>query len=178
MMIALQNSIKSNETTFEKILLEYAPLIVAIVGIITLLFGLYQYRKSIIQNRSSIFLDMRNRYMGDVEFQNIFNLLENNSTELTNIPYKIKLRLLGFYEELAILVNSKLIRKEVAFYMFAYHALRIWDSDNFWILKDENGEDDGNIDKEAIYWSLFKDFVFQMKAMENKFQFKRNYFKV
>jgi hypothetical protein len=178
MMIALQNSIKSNETTFEKVLLEYAPLIVAIVGIITLLFGLYQYRKSIIQNRSSIFLDMRNRYMGDVEFQNIFNLLENNSTELTNIPYKIKLRLLGFYEELAILVNSKLIRKEVAFYMFAYHALRIWDSDNFWILKDENGEDDGNIDKEAIYWSLFKDFVFQMKAMENKFQFKRNYFKV
>ena len=75
MLIALQNSVKLTETTFEKILLEYAPLIVAIVGIITLLFGLYQYRKSIIQNRSSVFLDMRNRYMRDVEFQNIFNLL-------------------------------------------------------------------------------------------------------
>lgn len=158
--------------------LSYADLIIAIAAITTFIFGIYQYRKNIIQNRSTIFLDMRRRYVDDKKFQNLFAFLENDSIELVSVPYKTKMRFLGFYEELAMLVNSKLIRKNVAFYMFGYHAIQAWDSENFWVLQNEDGEMAGRIDKEAIYWSLFKNFVFQMKELEKAFKFKKSIFRI
>jgi hypothetical protein len=39
---------------------------------------------------------------------------------------------LGFFEEVALMMNSGLIRKEVAHYMFGYYAIHCWDSKNFW----------------------------------------------
>lgn len=142
---------------------DYASFTLAIVGLVTLIFGLFQYRKSLLQKRSEQFLIMRSRYVDNTEFQELFSMLEIDDVNLIDIPYKRKLKILGFYEELALMVNSKLIKKEVAFYMFAYHAIRIWGSKYFWTGRDFE------IDKSSIYWSLFKKFALDMIDYQQSF---------
>jgi hypothetical protein len=143
---------------------DYASLSLTIIGLITLIFGLFQYRKSLLQKRSEQFLEMRKRYVDNTDFQKLFSMLETDDAKLREIPYKLKLRLLGFYEELALLVNSKLIKKEVAFYMFAYHAIRIWESNNFWSCKGF-----GLVDKNSPYWSRFMKFAIDMRNYQQLF---------
>ncbi len=163
---ALQNlQSKSSSIDFKDI----ASFILAIVGLITLIFGLFQYRKSLLQKRSEQFLRMRERYVDNPEFQELFSLLETDNERLRNLSYKIKLKFLGFYEELALMVNSRLIKKEVAFYMFAYHAIRIWESKNFWFFDDTGDNTIREVNRESIYWSLFKKFSSDMSEYQKYF---------
>lgn len=141
---------------------DIASFILALVGLITLIFGLFQYKKGLLQKRSEQFLRMRERYVDNPEFQELFLLLETDDERLRNLPYKIKLKFLGFYEELALMVNSGLIKKEVAFYMFAYHAIRIWESNNFWFFNNTRETSSSEFNRESIYWSLFKKFTLDM----------------
>ena len=150
---------------------DIASFILAIVGFITLIFGLIQYRKSLLQKRSEQFLKMRERYVDNPVFQELFLLLETDDLKLRNISYKIKLKFLGFYEELALMVNSKLIKKEVAFYMFAYHVIRIWESENFWFFNDADNNKIREVDRNSIYWSLFKKFSTEMIAYQKYFYY-------
>jgi len=65
---------------------------------------------------------------------------------------------IGFHEEVATSMNSKLIKKEVVHYMFGYYALRCWRSEEYWI----------DINKDSFYWILFNEFAEQMEIIENK----------
>jgi hypothetical protein len=64
----------------------------------------------------------------------------------------------GFYEEIALLVNSKVLRPEIAHYMFGYYAKICWESDDFW----------QDINRDSIYWRVFREFVEQMITLEEK----------
>jgi hypothetical protein len=90
----------------------------------------------------------------------MFELLETNSEALRKISFQQKQHFIGFYEDIALAVNSGLLRPEVAHYMFAYYALRCWGSDNFWC--------DDSVNRESVYWSLFRDFVDKMQIAEAK----------
>jgi hypothetical protein len=92
-------------------------------------------------------------------FPRIKNLLENDDTELKSVPYIEKHNFLGLYEEIAISVNSRLMSENIAYYMFWYYAIRCNESDNFWL-------GDRIIDKDAVYWSLFKKFAERMSLLE------------
>lgn len=150
---------------------DYAPFIVALVALFTLIFGILQYRKGLLQRRSEQFLKMRERYIDNKEFQELFTLIEHDDEKLKVIPYKQKLKFLGFYEELALMKNSGLIKREVVFYMFAYHAIRIWQSENFWYITDNSGTAKV-VNKESAYWFLFKKFAQEMIDYENQFILK------
>ena len=39
---------------------------------------------------------------------------------------------MAFFEDIALLVNTNLLRREVAYYMFGCDAMTAWDSDVFW----------------------------------------------
>lgn len=67
-----------------------------------------------------------------------------------------KRNFLGFFEEIALLSNSGLIRKEVAHYMFGYYAIRCWQSKNFWY----------NMERDSPYWFLFRKFAIDMQEIE------------
>jgi hypothetical protein len=82
-------------------------------------------------------------------------------------PFKEKRDLLGFFEEIALMMNSGLIRNEVAHYMFGYYAIKCWESKYFW----------STVYRESIYWSLFRDFVEQMKQIEQSFQYNKRKFR-
>jgi hypothetical protein len=104
---------------------------------------------------------MEKRFDENTLFREISALTETDDPKLREIAYKDKVDYLGFFEEIALLVNSNLISPEIAHYMFGYFAMRCWDSKNFWV----------EINRESIYWIVFKKFVEKMKKIENSFEY-------
>ena len=88
--------------------------------------------------------------------------LNEDNSALIDRPFKEKRELLGFFEEIALMVNSNLIRKHVAHYMFGYYVIRCWDSAYFW----------QNMERDSPYWALFKHFAEDMKKFEDSFAFQ------
>ena len=106
---------------------------------------------------------MRKRIKGSKTFEEIAGLLEDDDPRLSEIPYEHRRDFLWLFEEVAIGMNSGLIREKVAHYMFGYYAIRCWESKNFW----------NDIDRDSFYWAVFRDFAEQMKQIEEKFQYNR-----
>jgi hypothetical protein len=138
------------------------------VGVVALIKSFWEYRKQGAQKRAEHFLAMRQRLKGNESFKRICNLLDTNDEQLRKIPFEEKRDFLGLFEEVAIAMNSRLIKPEVAHYMFGFYAIKCWESGNFW---------EGNeVNKESIYWVVFKDFAISMKNIETSFRFKRKNF--
>ncbi|MFA7257061.1 MAG: hypothetical protein WC047_05755 [Kiritimatiellales bacterium] len=146
---------------------DIAAIIGAIVGLAALLKGVIEYSCQGAQKRAEHFLTMRKRLKENTQFKEICALLETNDPALREIPFKEKRDFLGYFEEVAILMNSRLISKHVAHYMFAYYAIRCWESGNFW----------NSVNRNSIYWMVFGDFVERMNKLEKRFLFKRRHYR-
>jgi len=83
--------------------------------------------------------------------------------DLREISFQVKRDYLGLFEEIAIAMNSGLIKPQVAHYMFGYYALLCRESDDFW----------SGVNRLSDYWSLFNDFCDQMEVERERFVFKR-----
>jgi hypothetical protein len=132
---------------------------VALVALLTLAKGLFEYMRQGAQKEADRFIEMRERFKGNQTFSDICLKLEGHDKELEDTPYADKRDFLGFFQELALLVNSGFMPKEIAHYMFAYYARLCWHSDGFW---------DG-INKYSPHWALFRDFAKEMDEMEEEF---------
>lgn len=143
-----------------------AVVIGTIVGLITLIKGLVEYKRQGVVKRTEIFLEMRTRLREDESFSNICNLLETDDEELRKIPLIERDRFVGFFEELALIHNSKLINNLVTLYMFGYYSIRCSESKNFWY----------KLNKNQPLWSAFFDFADKMKNEQRKFKFQREEF--
>ena len=86
-------------------------------------------------------------------------LLENDNDGLRNVDVNERQKFLGFYELVAIAHNSKILKKQIAHYMFGYYTIRCLDSNNFWV----------GINKNIGYWALFVAFASEMKKIEQNF---------
>lgn len=146
-----------------------ATVIGVTAALITFLKGVIEYSRQNAQKRAEHFVEMRRRLKENETFRKIVQFLETDSLALEKEIKEIdKIDFLGFFEEIALMVNSRLIRKEVAHYMFGYYAITCWDNEHFW----------SNIDRKTLYWSLFRDFVEQMKDVEKSFQYDRRKFRL
>lgn len=137
-----------------------------IAGLIT--FGtfikvIFEYRLQGRQKRSELFDTLKNRLRTDQQLSCITRLLEDDDQELKNIPQIDKYYFLSFYEQVAVAVNSGLIKKNVAHYFFGYFASHCWKSINFWYINE-----DSVLDKDAYYWATFKKFVDKMNKIEKR----------
>ncbi|HEV3458257.1 MAG TPA: hypothetical protein VHG32_16985 [Thermoanaerobaculia bacterium] len=139
----------------------------ALVALAALVRGVIEYSHQGAQKRAEHFLEMRKRFVENSVFRDICALLETDAPQLRDVPFKEKRDLLGFFEEIALLMNSGLIRPQVAHYMFGYYAIRCSESNHFWV----------DVSRESIYWSLFRDFVQSMTEREGTFSFKRRKFR-
>ncbi len=138
-----------------------AELIGTAIALATLIKGTLEYIKQGAVKRAELFLEMRDKY---TKFFYLFDMLDHQDTDegcnkLRALQFEEKLRFLGFYEELALMIESGLIRRGVAHYMFGYYAIVCWKSDHFW-----NEED-----REDPYWRLFRLFVERMLKEEQNF---------
>jgi hypothetical protein len=140
-----------------------AELLAATVGLATLLKGTMEYLKQGTQKRADLFLQMRERFHS---FRDICVLLDHKneerpSDELRQLPFERKRAFIGFFEEIALMTKSGLIKPDVAHYMFGYYAIRCWESDSFW--------NPGGPNRQASYWRVFFAFVTKMKQEEQRF---------
>ena len=79
-----------------------------------------------------------------------------DDTECVRIPSAERIRLVGFFKEIGILVRGRAVDKVEAFYLFAYFAMRCEENKHFW---------DG-LDKDTIFWRPFFEFVEEMRKVE------------
>lgn len=150
-------------SNYKELLTIFIATVTGIVGLITLTKTILEYRLQGRQKRSDLFDALKNRLRTDKQLNNITIYLEDDSIDLKFIPKIDKYYFLGFYEQIAVAMNSGLIKENVAHYFFGYFALKCWESDNFWHL-DQNEA----IDKDAYYWATFKKFVTKMKEIEKR----------
>jgi hypothetical protein len=129
-----------------------------VVALTTFFSGIFEYIRQGHQHRASNFVQMRRRFLEDPLFRDILNLMAADSPALKGTPIQDRRNFVGFLEEVALMVNSKLIRKEVAHYMFGYYVLLTDRCDNFW---------DG-LDRDSQYWSVFRQLAMQMKLMSEE----------
>ena len=146
-------------------LVKDAPALSAIIAALafaiaagTFLKGVLEYRNQNALKRFEKFAELEERLLKD-DIYHICFLLETNSPELRDIERKERQKFLGFYEQIAIMHNSKIIRSDIAHYMFGYYAIRCYGSDHFW----------HDMDRESGYWALFKVFAVEMRKMDAGF---------
>ncbi|WP_164983919.1 hypothetical protein [Cellulomonas endophytica] len=137
-----------------------------VVGLLTLVKAVNEYRRQGTIKRIEFFLEARNRLKTNASFQQIVQLLESDHPDLRDVPMQNKIDFLGFFEEVALLVTSRVIRREVAQYMFGYYALKTWESENFWLLAERP---ERPLDKvNEPYWVLFRGFIASMTPIRDK----------
>lgn len=127
--------------------------VASIITLVTFVTGVAQYIRQGHQQRATQFVEMRRRFLEDASFRDILNLLASDHPTLKDVPIQDRRNFVGFLEEVALMVNSRVLRPEVAHYMFGYYVLLADGSDHFW---------DG-LDKSSEYWSLFRTFAARMK---------------
>lgn len=129
----------------------------AILGVIVAIWGLWkgviEFALQGSQKRAEIFLKKQNEYFSNKSFNEIRTLLEDDMDKLKEIPFEEKRSYLTFFEEVAVLRNTGLIKNDLAYYMYGYYATKCLESSNFWI----------NINKEKIFWNVFIRFAEEMK---------------
>ena len=150
-----------------EIFADVATVAAGVIALLTFITGVIEYSRQGAQKRAEHFLEMRKRLKDNQTFKHICDLLEGDNPELLNVSFKDKRDLLGFFEEVALMMNSNLIRREVAHYMFGYYAIRCWQSENFW----------SNVARNSMYWKLFRDFAIEMEKVEKSFSFNSAKFK-
>ena len=137
---------------------DLAAIFGAALAFATLLKGLMEYVRQGAQKRAELFLSMQRRLVESTVLDGITEMLETGDARLAETPIKDKSVFLRYFEEIALMVNSGLLRKDVAHYMFGYYAIRCWESDYFWT----------HLNRQGPYWALFREFAGEMARMEKK----------
>ncbi len=145
------------------ILKDIAIIVGAIIALFSFANGILEYIRQGAQKRVEQFVTLRRRLKENPAFYEICSLLVDDDIRLRDVPPQDKRDFMGLLEEVALLSNSGLIRKDVAHYMFGYYAVRCLESVNFW----------QDIERESIYWRLFHDFAGEMQKVEKNFRYKR-----
>jgi hypothetical protein len=136
---------------------DFATIVGVAVALATLIKALIEYHRSLVLRRVEHFAKLRDEFLKDESLARITELLERNDARLSEVSTREKWRYLSFFEQVALLVRARLIREELAGYMFGYYALLCDRSESFWSV---------SFPKNRAYWPLFFDFVEHMRKVE------------
>ena len=129
----------------------------SVVAIFTLIKGYSEYKLTTKQRRIELYEIYRRKLKEDETIRSVVDALENDNRNIVEISRIDKYMFLGFYEDIALLMNTGLIKPEIAHYMFGYYAMRCWENESFW----------NDINRNSHYWRVFREFVEKMKDLEN-----------
>ena len=134
------------------------------IGIVFIFFtaitAVLEFRRQGNQKRAEFFSDKVDEMWSTESYKKIMTSLDlSDQDALRSISHSEKMAFLNSYEEIAFMMNSGLIKKEVASYMFGYYAIACWESDHFWNVPGLN--------KEGKYWTVFRNFIYQMKEYDS-----------
>ncbi|MCE9558296.1 MAG: hypothetical protein K8R88_05035 [Armatimonadetes bacterium] len=100
-------------------------------------------------------MSMRRRFLEDTNFKELLNLIIQGSPEVAECCMQDRRNLAGFFEELALMMNSGLLRPKVVYLMFGHYALLIDQCDAFWM----------GLERESKYWIVFRGFIQEMERV-------------
>lgn len=129
-----------------------------VVGLTTFLSGVVEYARQANLRRGEAFIAMRRRFLEDPLFREILNLLDHDAPRLAEFPLQDRRNFVGFLEEVAILCESRMIPKEIAHYMFGRYVSLADASEHLW----------HGLHKDDRYWTLFRRYAAQNRAMEGQ----------
>jgi len=141
------------DLTFTK---DLSIIVAGVVAFVTFASGLLQYVKQGHQRRAENFVQMRRRFLESELFREISNLLPGDEARLATLPIQDRRNYIGFLEEVSLLVNSRLIRSEVAYVFFGYYVRLADESGNLWV----------DLDKGSPYWVMFRRFAEQVRSWD------------
>jgi len=124
------------------------------VGLITFMMGVAQLRAQVRQARTEHFVQMRRRFLENEVFRGLLELIARDDASIVRTRIQDRRNLVGFFEEVGLLVQSGSIRIEVAHYMFGYYVSLIDQCEAFW-------ED---LDRESDYWTVFRNFSAELRT--------------
>lgn len=132
-------------------------LLTIIATILGIFRGLQEYVKQGREKRARTFFELEKEFFDKEITREICKLLENDNIQLQNIIYEEKINFLGFFEKIALLINSDLIKEEVASYVYGFYVIKCYESINFW---------SEEMEKDSQYWRLFHSFALRMKSVD------------
>jgi hypothetical protein len=133
-----------------------AALAAAVIALATLVKSGFEYVRQGTQKRAEYIFGIRNRFLANQTFRELCDLLETDDLGLKQVPFKDKRDFLNFFDDVALMLNSGLMKPDVCHYMFGYYAIRCRQSVNFWY----------GLNKEGFYWKGF--FVFADGMLERE----------
>ncbi len=136
----------------------WAIIIAGVAGFTTFMMGTLEYVRQGRQHRAQNFVQMRRRFLETPQYRQILDMLAVDDPKLCDESVQEKRNFIGFLEEVALMVNSRLIRREVAHYMFGYYVLLAAKSLHFW----------EGLDKDSQYWTVFRKFAEEMQDMSQR----------
>jgi hypothetical protein len=128
----------------------------ATAAAVGLAMGYMEYLRQGRQRRAEKYFELMRAF---AQFDHVIDLLRTDSPKLKRLKAGDKERFLGFYEDLALLIHSGLIREDLAIYAFGYWLEKAWNSEQFW-------SDPKN--KEDAYWFLARQLHFRIQARSPK----------
>jgi hypothetical protein len=135
---------------------DWSIVVAGIIALVTFAAATLESIRRGKQERAQNFVQMRRRFLETPQYREILDLLPSDDPRLAEISIQERRNFIGFLEEVALMVNSRLIRKEVAHYMFGHYVLLTHRSKNIW----------SNLDPKSGYWSVFRSFAEQMDRLE------------
>jgi hypothetical protein len=131
-------------------------IIAGIVALSTFLSGVIEFVRQGRQRRAENLVQMRRRFLETPQYREILDMLQSGDPKIADSSIQERRNFVGFLEEIALMVNSRLIRPEVAQYMFGYYVLLVARNEAFWT----------GLQRGDVYWTLFNHFAEQMQSME------------
>jgi len=129
--------------------------VATVIALFTVIRGVLEYARSNAQKRAELFFALRKRFDESAGMRRIRAALDAADDKLLkSIAKSDKIDFLTFYEDVALLMNSKLMREPNAHYMFGFYAIEADGSAAFWT----------SLNRDLAYWSVFRDFAERMKA--------------
>jgi hypothetical protein len=105
--------------------------------------------------RTEFFLSQHRRLFDDPDLYEVLGLIDGDDEKLANpVMWDKKRKFLTFFEEIALLVRSDQLDKQVAFYMFGYYANCVIEKPNF----------SEGIETSRANWGLLYEFSEQAEA--------------
>lgn len=135
---------------------DWSIIIAGIIALVTFLVSSMEAKRRNRQERAQNLVLMRRRFLETPQYREILDMLQANDPKLRETSVQEKRNFVGFLEEIALLVNSRLIRREVAHYMFGYYVCLTERNEDFW----------QGLDKASPYWSVFRHFAEEMAEIE------------
>ncbi|HTQ10695.1 MAG TPA: hypothetical protein VMI31_11530 [Fimbriimonadaceae bacterium] len=131
-------------------------IVAGIVALSTFMTGAIEFLRQGRQHRAENLIQLRRRFLETKQYREILDMLQSEDPAIASSSIQERRNLVGFLEEIALMVNSRLIRPEVAHYMFGYYVLLVARSEPFW----------QGLERGDFYWRLFHHFAKQMERME------------